>query len=110
MRMWSRGLGSSNIGIDATDTEIRTFEEAINFMPEPSKKPLLDALETRKCIVLSGKMMPPVGWEFTIFFSKKDIFSMAFKMLFSRKIFGLFFQKKNKASKVLFKEPEQVKT
>lgn len=109
MRMWSRGLGNSNIGIDPADTEIRTFEEAIDFMPEPSKKPLLDALENRKCIVLSGKMMPPVGWEFTIFFSKKDLFSIAFKMLFSRKIFGLFFLKKNRNSEVSFKEPEPAK-
>ena len=109
MRMWSRGLGRMNIGIDATDMEMKTFKEAIDFMPEPSRAPLLDEIETRKCIVLSGKMMPPVGWEFTIFFSKRDLFLMAFKMLFSIKIFGLFFQKKNKGSEVLFREPEQAK-
>ena len=110
MRMWSRGLGRMNVGIDVADTEVKTFKEAIDFMPEPAREPLLDELESRKCIVLSGKMMPPVGWEFTIFFSKKDIFSMAFKLLFSRKIFGLFSLKKNKNSEGIMREPEQVKT
>ena len=43
-------------------------------------------LRVLECIVLFGKMMPPVGWEFTIFFQK------------------------NKDSDVLLREPEQVKT
>ena len=90
MRMWSRGLGRQNLGINFSDIKIMTLQEAIDYMVEEAREPLLGELETKKVIALSGKMLPPTGWEFVITMGFKDLFTMAVKLM-NWKLIKLFF-------------------
>jgi len=91
MRMWSRGLGRSNIGLRFDENAVvMTLKEAIVTMPDDAQKLLLDEIHTGRVIAVSGKMLPPVGWEYVIVFELKDIFSIACKMI-RPKIWQLFF-------------------
>ena len=91
MRMWSRGLGRMNLGIDFKDIKVMTLSEAIEYMPESAREPLLSNLEDKKVITFCGKMLPPTGWEFVITFSKKDLLTILLKCM-NRKLLGLFFK------------------
>ena len=90
MRMWSRGLGRQNLGIDFVDIRVMTLSEALDYMADEAREPLLKELESKKVITLSGKMLPPTGWEFVITMGFKDLFTVAWK-LFHWKIIKLFF-------------------
>jgi len=91
MRMWSRGLGRNNIGLKFDDNAVvMTVEEVLGTMPEEAQKLLLEEIHTGRVIAVSGKMMPPVGWEYVIVFELKDILSLACKMI-RPKIWHLFF-------------------
>ena len=76
MRMWSRGLGVQNLGINLSEINIMTLDEALNFMVNEAQKPLLRELGNQKVIALSGKMLPPTGWEFVITLGFKEIFTI----------------------------------
>jgi len=91
MRMWSRGLGRSNIGLKFDDNAVvMTVAEVLGTMPEEARKLLLKEIHTGRVIAVSGKMMPPVGWEYAIVFELKDILTLACKMI-RPKIWHLFF-------------------
>lgn len=81
MRMWSRGLGRQNLGINFDDIKIMTLSEALDYMADEAKEPLLKELTSKKIVALSGKMLPPTGWEFVITMSFKDLFTMAIKLV-----------------------------
>ncbi|MDY6971239.1 MAG: hypothetical protein SV775_02810 [Thermodesulfobacteriota bacterium] len=90
MRMWSRGLGRQNLGIDFKDIRVMTLAEALDFMADEAREPLLKELESKKVITLSGKMLPPTGWEFVITMGFKDLFTVARKFI-HWKIIKVFF-------------------
>ena len=91
MRMWSRGLGRSNIGLKFDNSAVvMTVKEVLGTMPEEAQRLLLEEIDTGRVIAVSGKMMPPVGWEYAIVFELKDIFALACKMI-RPKIWHLFF-------------------
>lgn len=90
MRMWSRGLGRQNLGINFDDIKVMTLSEAIDYMAEEAREPLLNELESKKVIALTGKMLPPTGWEFVIIMGFKDLFTVARKLI-TWKAIKLFF-------------------
>ena len=55
MRMWSRGLGRQNIGINLSDTRVMDLNEALDFMLKEAREPLLGELDGQKVVALSGK-------------------------------------------------------
>ena len=59
-------------------------------MADETREPLLKELESKKVIALSGKMLPPTGWEFVTAMGFKDVFSVAWKLL-HWKIIKVFF-------------------
>jgi len=90
MRMWSRGLGRQNLGINFDDIKVMTLSEAIAYMAAEAREPLLSELKSKKVIALSGKMLPPTGWEFVITMGFKDLFTVAWKLM-HWKLIKLFF-------------------
>lgn len=91
MRMWSRGLGRNNIGLRfGSNALVMTLKEALGTMPEEAQELLLNEINTGKVIAVSGKMLPPVGWEYVIVFELKDLLSMAYKLI-RPKLWHLFF-------------------
>ena len=90
MRMWSRGLGRQNLGINFDDIKVMTLSEAIAYMAVEAREPLLSELKSKKVIALSGKMLPPTGWEFVITMGFKDLFTVAWKLI-NWKCIKLFF-------------------
>jgi len=90
MRMWSRGLGRQNLGINLSDVRVLTLDEALDFMADEAEEPLLKELDSRKVIALTGKMLPPTGWEFVITMGFKDLFAVAVKLI-TWKVIKLFF-------------------
>jgi hypothetical protein len=91
MRMWSRGLGRQNLGINLSEINVMTLDEATNFMVKEAVEPLLVELEGRKVVTLSGKMLPPTGWEFVITLDLKDFFAVTWKLLSWKTIKSFFF-------------------
>ena len=88
MKMWSRGLGKENLGLEFDGAIVRTLET----MPPPARERLLSELNGSrgKCITITGKISPPVGWEYVILLQRKDVFSLFGKLLTS-KLVKLFF-------------------
>jgi hypothetical protein len=91
MRMWSRGLGRQNLGIDLSEVNVMTLEEATDYMVNEAVEPLLKELDGRKIVALSGKMLPPTGWEFVITMDLKDFFAITWKLLSWKTIKSFFF-------------------
>ena len=89
VRMWSRGLGRENVGIDFGEIKVLTLSEAIEYMAEPAREPLLKNLDTKKVITLSGRMVP-TGWDFVITMGIMDFIKVTWKLV-TFKIFKLFF-------------------
>ena len=90
MRMWSRGLGRQNIGIKLSEINVMSLDEALDYMLKEARKPLLQELDGQKVVTLSGKMLPPVGWEFVITMGFKDIISVAWKLVSWKTVKSLF--------------------
>ena len=92
MRMWSRGLGRSNIGLifSGESATVMTVEEAMKTMPDDAQKLLIKEIHTGKVIAVAGKMLPPTGWEYVIVFELKDLFTLTLKLL-RPKLWNLFF-------------------
>ncbi len=90
--MWSRGLGKENLGLCLDDAALKTLDEALAGMPEAARERLLSSLNGSRGrgLTVTGKIAPPVGWEYVIFLDRKDIFCLMKKMLFSRKTLKLF--------------------
>lgn len=79
--MWSRGLGRKNLGIDFSKVTVLSLDEALNTMPAGATDDLVKEVSSDKVIALSGKILPPTGWDFVIVFERKDIFAIIFKLL-----------------------------
>ncbi len=92
MRMWSRGLGKENLGLCFIDAEIKTFDEALDTMPPTAKERLLASVNGKKSrsLAVSGKISPPVGWEYVILIERSDVFYLLRKLL-TLKTLKLFF-------------------
>ena len=90
MRMWSRGLGRQNIGINLSEIRVMGLNEALDFMLKEAREPLLEELDSQKVVALSGKMLPPTGWEFVITLGFKDLFAMAWKLVTWKTFKSLF--------------------
>ena len=80
MRMWSRGLGRQNLGINLSNTKLMSLDEALDYMMSEAKGPMLQEVKNENVICLSGKILPPTGWEFVIVLEFKDIFIVAWKL------------------------------
>lgn len=80
MRMWSRGLGKQNLGINLSDAKLMSLDEALEYMMSEAKGPLLQEIEDTNVICMSGKILPPTGWEFVIALTFKDILTVAWKL------------------------------
>lgn len=91
MRMWSRGLGRKNLGIDLGKVTVLSLEEAVARMPSSAADDLVRQISSDKLIALSGKVLPPIGWDFVIIFERKDIFAILLKLLNFKAIKLLFF-------------------
>ncbi len=91
--MWSRGLGKENLGLCLDDADVKTLDEALEGMPEAARERLLGSLNGNRNngLTVTGKIAPPVGWEYVIFIDRKDIFCLLKKMIFNRKTLKLFF-------------------
>ncbi len=74
------------------DAALKTLDEALAGMPEAARERLLSSLNGSRGrgLTVTGKIAPPVGWEYVIFLDRKDIFCLMKKMLFSRKTLKLF--------------------
>ncbi len=92
MRMWSRGLGKENLALEFDAAIVRTLDEALETMPTAARERLLAGLNGSKgkCLTITGKISPPVGWEYVILMERKDIFNLFGKFL-TRKLIKLFF-------------------
>lgn len=93
MRMWSRGLGKENLGLCFSDADIKSVDEALAEMPEGAKDRLLASVNGRKkySVTVTGRISPPVGWDYVILLERKDIFTLLWKMISNRKTLNLFF-------------------
>ncbi len=93
MRMWSRGLGKENLGLSLDEADVKTLDEALAGMPEAARERLVANLNGSKGtgLTVTGKISPPVGWEYVIVINKKDVISLLRKMIFNRKSLKLFF-------------------
>ncbi|MBF7083013.1 hypothetical protein IT084_08490 [Desulfallas sp. Bu1-1] len=80
-----------NLGIDFRNIKLMTLSEAIEYMPESAREPLLSSLENRKVIAFTGKMLPPTGWEFVMVMGAKDLFTILLKCVNIR-FLNLFFK------------------
>ena len=91
MKMWSRGLGKENLSLEFDVATVRTLEEALETMPPPARERLLLGLNGSKgrCLAITGKIAPPVGWEYVILLERKDVFKLFGKIL-TLKLFKLF--------------------
>jgi hypothetical protein len=107
MRMWSRGLGRQNIGISLSETTVMTLDEALEFMLKEARDPLLEELDSQKVVALSGKMLPPTGWEFVITLGFKDLFSVAWNLVSWKTVKSLFL---SPVQKELFRTNDTVKS
>ncbi len=83
MKMWSRGLGKENLDLKFDVATVRTLDEALETMPAPARERLLSELNGSrgKCLTITGKISPPVGWEYVILLQRKDVFSLFGKLL-----------------------------
>lgn len=92
MRMWSRGLGKDNLGLSLVDAKLKTIDEALSEMPEAAKLKFIASVDGRKhhMMAVTGKVSPPVGWEYVILLERKDVFALAWKMLSTLKTLKLF--------------------
>lgn len=91
MRMWSRGLGRKNLGIRFADVTVMSLADALNTMPQPAVEDLIKEINSNKVIALSGRMLPPTGWDFVIVFERADIIHIIRKMLTPRALILLLF-------------------
>jgi len=89
MRLWSRGLGKNNVGINFGEVTVKTLEEAIETMPTEASELLLKEISSGRLITMAGKIIP-TGWQFVIVFEQSDIFALTRKLL-SRRLWGLLF-------------------
>lgn len=83
MRLWSRGLGKSNVGIDFGAVRVPSLDEALHEMPAQAAELLSAEISTDKLVAFSGKITP-TGWDFVILFERKDLSSLVFKLLRSK--------------------------
>lgn len=95
MRMWSRGLGRQNIGINLSETKVMTLDEALNYMVKEATSSLLKELDSRRVVAISGKMLPPTGWEFVITMGLKDILAITWKLVSWKTVKSFFFRPGN---------------
>ena len=91
MRMWSRGLGRQNIGINLSETKVMTLDEALDYMAKEATAPLLEELDSRRVVTISGKMLPPTGWEFVITMGFKDILAITWKLVSWKTVKSFFY-------------------
>jgi hypothetical protein len=91
MKMWSRGLGKENLSLEFDVATVRTLDEALETMPPPARERLLLGLNGSRgrCLAITGKISPPVGWEYVILLERKDVFKLFGKIL-TVKLFKLF--------------------
>ena len=92
MRMWSRGLGRQNLGINLSETKVMTLDEALDYMAKEATEPLLQELDSRRVIAISGKMLPPTGWEFVITMGLKDMLAITWKLVSWKTVKSFFFR------------------
>jgi hypothetical protein len=83
MRLWSRGLGKSNVGIDFGAVQVHSLDEVLNEMPTQAAELLSPEVSTDKLVAFSGTI-EPTGWDFVILFERKDLSSILLKLLRSR--------------------------
>ena len=88
MRLWSRGLGKSNVGIDFGAVQVRGLDEALEEMPGQASELLSAEVSTDKLVAFSGTIAP-TGWDFVILFERKDLLSILFKLLRNRRAVNL---------------------
>ena len=92
MRMWSRGLGRQNLGINLSEINVMTLDEATDYMVKEAVEPLLMELDGQRVVALSGKMLPPTGWEFVITMGLKDILAITWKLVTWKTVKSFFFR------------------
>lgn len=83
MRLWSRGLGKSNVGIDFGAVQVLSVGDALHEMPGQAAELLSAEVSTDKLVAFSGKISP-TGWDFVILFERKDLLSILLKLLRSK--------------------------
>jgi len=100
MRMWSRGLGRSNIGLvfGGDAAKVMTVKDAMATMPDDAKKLLIKEINTGRVIAVAGKMLPPTGWEYVIVFELKDFVTLTLKLI-RPKLWNLFWGSIHKLKK-----------
>lgn len=104
LRMWSRGLGRSNLGIDFRKVQVLTVGEALDRMPQQAAELLSKEVATHNVIAVSGKVLPPAGWEFVILFEQRDILTLILKLLFNRRITKLVLGDSDVRKRILTRE------
>ena len=88
MRLWSRGLGKSNVGIDFGAVKVRSLDEALDEMPDQAAELLCAEVTTDKVVAFSGTITP-TGWDFVILFERKDLLSILSKLLRNKRAVNL---------------------
>ena len=88
MRLWSRGLGKSNVGIDFGAVQVRGLDEALQEMPTQAAELLSAEVSTDKLVAFSGTIAP-TGWDFVILFERKDLLSILSKLLRNKRAVNL---------------------
>jgi hypothetical protein len=83
MRLWSRGLGKSNVGIDFGAVQVRSLDEALDEMPAQAAELLSAEVSTDKLVTFSGTIAP-TGWDFVILFERRDLLSILLRLLRSK--------------------------
>lgn len=93
MRMWSRGLGKENLGLALSEATIKTLDEALAGMPDAAKERLVASVNGSRgnMLAVTGKISPPVGWEYVILLDRKDIVSLLKKVVSTRKSLRVIF-------------------
>ncbi len=83
MRLWSRGLGKSNVGIDFGAVQVLSVGDALYEMPDQAAELLSAEVSTDRLVAFSGTISP-TKWDFVILFERKDLLSILFKLLCSK--------------------------
>ena len=77
-----------------------SLDEALDYMLKEARNPLLGELNTQRVVALSGKMLPPTGWEFVITMDLKDLIAITWRLLSWKTVKSLFFSSSTKREPV----------
>lgn len=85
-------MGKENLGLCFSDADIKSVDEALAEMPEGAKERLLASVNgsRKRSLTVTGRISPPVGWDYVILLERKDIFTLLWKMITTRKTLKLF--------------------